>query len=184
MNGIVSLLDNTTYQTVEEIWAELDRELGLRGIYITPYPHFSLHVAEQYDYTQLELLLARFAAETPTFQATTAGLGIFTGPLLPVVYITVTRSPLLTKLHQALWPLVEPVSAGINAYYHPDRWIPHITLGHGDITWENLPDVIRLLNGRNFAWTIPINNLAILADDGNNRPHRLHARYSLSHATT
>jgi 2'-5' RNA ligase len=178
MNGIVSLLDDQSYQLVEEIWAELDQELGLRGIYITPYPHFSFHVAEQYDYTQLLLLLERFAAETPSFEITTAGLGIFSGPL-PVVYITVTRSPLLTKLHQALWPALEPVSAGINAYYHPDRWIPHITLGHGDITWQNLPAVIRLLSGRNFSWTIPINNLAILRDDGDGRPHRLHVRFPL-----
>lgn len=183
MHGIVSLLDDIHDQLVEETWAELDRELGLRGVYITPYPHFSFHVAEQYDYTQLNPLLEPFAAETPTFEVRTAGLGIFSGPL-PVVYITVTRTPLLTRLHQAIWLLVEPTATGINAYYHPDQWIPHITLGHGDITWENLPAVIRLLSGRHFAWTIPINNLAILRNDGDGRPHRLHGRFPLGSSKT
>lgn len=178
MHGIVSLLDDSTYQLVEEIWAELDRELGVRGIAITPYPHFSYHVAEQYDFEPLEVLLKPFAAETPRFQVTTAGLGIFTGPL-PIVYVTVTRSPLLTQLHQALWPAVNPLAAGINAYYQPDNWVPHITLGHGDITWDNLPAVIHLLGGRNFAWTIPVDNLALIVDNGDGRPHRLHSRFPL-----
>lgn len=149
----------------------------------TPYPHFSFHAARKYDYTQLESLLERFAAETPAFEGRTAGLGIFSGPL-PIVYVTVTCSPLLTRLHQALWPMVAPTAAGSNAYYHPDQWIPHITLGHGDITWENLPAVIRLLSGRDFAWTFPINNLTILRDDGDGQPHRIHARFPLGSSKT
>jgi hypothetical protein len=41
MHGIVSLLDDRHYQLVENLWAELEREFSIRGVYVTPYPHFS-----------------------------------------------------------------------------------------------------------------------------------------------
>ena len=49
MHGIISLLDNDHYQLVEEVWAELEREFSVHGVYVTPYPHFSYHVAQGYD---------------------------------------------------------------------------------------------------------------------------------------
>jgi hypothetical protein len=44
MHGVVSLLDAAHYQAVESLWAEL-AACGLRGVYVTPFPHFSYHVA-------------------------------------------------------------------------------------------------------------------------------------------
>jgi hypothetical protein len=44
MHAIVSLLDNEHYQLVEDLWAELEREFSVQGVYITPYPHL-YHVA-------------------------------------------------------------------------------------------------------------------------------------------
>jgi hypothetical protein len=45
MHGVVSLLDAAHYQAVESLWAELAAACGLRGVYVTPFPHFSYHVA-------------------------------------------------------------------------------------------------------------------------------------------
>ena len=53
MHGIVSLLDEDHYRMVEDVWAGLDEALGLRGVYVTPYPHFSYHVADHYDLEQV-----------------------------------------------------------------------------------------------------------------------------------
>ena len=57
MHGLVSLLDSTHYTLVEEIWQELEIECGLKGIYITPMPHFSWQIAEDYDWDALEIAL-------------------------------------------------------------------------------------------------------------------------------
>ena len=45
MPGIVTLLDPAHCAQTEARWAELEQALGLRGVYVTPYPHFSYHAA-------------------------------------------------------------------------------------------------------------------------------------------
>ncbi len=111
MHGIVSLLDNEHNQLVEELWAELEQEFSVRGVYITPYPHFSYHVAQDYDVDKIEPILQRITSNITTFKAKTSGLAIFTGAS-PVLYIPVARSLELTKLHQELWQEISPASSG------------------------------------------------------------------------
>lgn len=168
MHGIVSLLDDTHYQQVEAIWVELKREFGVRGVYITPYPHFSYHVASQYNFEMLELLLHTFASEQKPFRVKTTGLGIFTGQQ-PVLFISVVRSTYLTKFHQALWhKLVETGQARDNSqdYYVPDNWIPHITIGFGDVDCQMLANIIHYIGERPFLWDISIDNIALIYDTG------------------
>ena len=137
MEGIVSLLDDKHYQLVEDIWTELVRRFGVRGVYITPYPHFSYHVAANYNLESLTPILERVTSNIATFQVRTGGLGIFSGAA-PVIYIPVVRSLELTQLHEALWKEISPFASGTQEYYHPDQWMPHITVGFGDINQENL----------------------------------------------
>jgi hypothetical protein len=165
MNGIVSLLDKRCYQIVEDLWTELRREFGLKGVYATPYPHFSYHVASHYDTATLESLLQRFAANYTPFEVTTTGLGVFTG-VSPVLYIPVARSSELTSMHIALWQKLSTVGCGILDYYHPSQWMPHITIGFGDLNKNSLAEVIRFLSERDFHWEITINNIAFIYDMG------------------
>jgi len=53
VHAVVSLLDQSHYEKVEALWSELASRFGLRGIYRTPYPHFSYHVAAGYDVDRL-----------------------------------------------------------------------------------------------------------------------------------
>jgi 2'-5' RNA ligase len=165
MEGIVSFLDDKHYQLVEDLWAELSREFGVRGVYITPYPHFSYHVAAHYDVESVTPILNRITSNITTFQVRTSGLGIFTGAT-PVIYIPVVRSLELTQLHEALWEKISPVASGAQEYYHPGQWMPHITIGFGDINKENLASIVRWLNERDFSWEITINNIAFVQDTG------------------
>ena len=165
MNGVVSLLDDKHYRLVENLWAELKREFAVEGVYITPYPHFSYQVATDYDVKQLEDILRSFAEYHTSFQVRTAGLGIFTGPQ-PVLYISVVRSPELTQFHQALWQRISRVGDGIQAYYYPDQWMPHITIGFGDMSNEKLSQIVRYLGERDFHWEITVDNVALIYDTG------------------
>ncbi len=176
MHGIVSLLDDQHYQVVENLWSELKREFAVAGVYITPYPHFSYQVATDYNLDQLEDILHSFATQHPPFQVHTTGLGIFTGPQ-PVLYIPVVRSPLLTQFHQALWEKVSRAGNGIQSYYHPDQWMPHITIGFGDLNSEKLSHIIRHLGERDFHWQVTINDLSFIHDNGTKQLLKL--RYEL-----
>src|ERR1700693_1966009 len=173
MHGIVSLLDNDHNQLIEEIWAELEREFSVHGVYITPYPHFSYYVAQAYDIDKIELVLQRITSNITTFNVKTSGLGVFTGTS-PVLYIPVVRSLELTQLHEELWQEISPVSSGAQEYYNPDQWMPHITIGFGDISKDNLSQIIPFLAERDFNWEITVNNIALIYDTGTKQELKSH----------
>jgi hypothetical protein len=165
MYAVVSLLDDTHSQQVERIWSDMARYYGVHGIYATPFPHFSYHVAAQYDLGKLEATLRRTVRRLQPFRVRTSGLGLFPGPS-PVVYIPVVRDPALTRLHERLWPRVQNSATGSVPYYQPAQWIPHITLGHGDITAANLPAVVGHLAAQPCVWEVTVDNLAVISSTG------------------
>jgi 2'-5' RNA ligase len=166
MQGVVSLLDDRHYARVETIWEELGQKFDVRGMYVTPYPHFSFQVAEQYEVETCESYLRELAARTSPFRVRTAGLGIFT-VANPILYVPVIRSPALSELHREIWCSVKQTVPGAVAhYYHPNEWAPHITLAQGDIDADKLAEIVRVLSRRNFHWEFTVNNLAVIYDTG------------------
>jgi 2'-5' RNA ligase len=165
MDGIVSILGDEHGKWVQDIWAELDHEFGLRGIYVTPFPHITYHVAEHYEVEQIGALLKRFASEHTRFTVRTAGLGIFTGAN-PVVYIPVVRSPQLSRFHRLLWDELGDAGLGVNEHYQPEGWVPHVTLAIGDVDSVNLPHVIRHLAKLNLYWEFPVHALSLVYSTG------------------
>lgn len=165
MYGVVSLLDDEHDRQVRLLWAELEEKVGLRGMLVMPLPHFSYHVAEEYNVPRLKNVLGRVARATAPFFVETSGLGIFTGTQ-PVLYLPIVRTLPLSQLHRKLWRELANTGTGILDYYHPDHWMPHITIGYGDMTPETLSEAARLLSLRDVAWKIRIENLALGYDDG------------------
>jgi 2'-5' RNA ligase len=163
VRAVVSLLDQHHYQWVAQLRDELKQEFGVCGIYGTPFPHFSYQVAEGYDVDRLQAVLKPLASRRVTFQVRTAGLGLFPGPR-PVLYIPVVRTDRLARFHQSIWKLTEGCGTGVLQHYHPDFWMPHITLGYGDLTPDNLGPIMRRLAERPLAWEITVDNLALIFD--------------------
>jgi 2'-5' RNA ligase len=179
MDGIVSLLDETYYKAVESIWAELDAVFGLRGIYFTPFPHFTYHVAEHYEINQIGPILERFAAGQTSFTVRTAGLGIFTSEH-PTIYIPIVRTPELTRFHHTLWQVIGDAGLGVINYYRPHTWMPHITLAYGDTDNQKLPDIIRYLSSRDFYWEVTVHTVSLVYSTGTEHGLRSRLDYPLS----
>ena len=169
MHGIVSLLDDEHYALVEGVWARLEKEFGVRGMYaMTRFPHFSYQIAEDYDMDGVGKFLQEMAQNMSPFRIRTAGLGVFTIGN-PVLYIPVVRSPELSALHEKLWnEIAKTASAPIN-YYRPEMWVPHITLAHGDINRDQLGEIMRALGDSDFHWEATISNLSLIYDTGTNQ---------------
>lgn len=165
--GIVALLDGMHRAQIEAIWAEFQAKFGVHGVSAVPEPHFSFHVAEDYDFAQVETVLQTITQSITPFRVKTTGLGIFTGAE-PVLYIPVLLTPTLLALHQWLWDALTPLAIAPNRYYHADAWKPHITLAHNDLDHDGIAQAVRLLSGRSFAWEIAVNRLAILTSEGKN----------------
>lgn len=174
MNGIVSLLPQPQYGMVEALWAEIDRLCGSRGVYVTPYPHVSYQIAPQYALDRLDEALRSFAVSRAPFRIRTAGLGIFTGAR-PVLYVAVVRDAAFSAFQRALWEATAPLGENVSELYAPDRWVPHITLGFGDLTAERLAALMPALAGRDTSWEFTIDHVA-LVHDGTGR-QIVHSRY-------
>ena len=165
IEAVVSLLDVKHDEQVREVWAGLEREFGLCSIYSAPFPHFSYHGANDFDDERVRSLLERVAAQGQPFHIRTAGLGIFPGPK-PILYIPVVRSPQLVHYHCTLFGDLSDLAKKPNPLYHPERWLPHITLAHGDLTPELLPEVVSFLNQWTFNWTVTIDNFSLVYTEG------------------
>jgi 2'-5' RNA ligase len=161
MHGVASLLDHKHYQLVKDLWAELEREFAVSGVSVPTYPHVSYQVARRYNVKSLEPVLRRFVASRTSFQVRAGGVGIFPGPH-PVLYIPVVRSPELTKFHEALWQDISSTGTGLQDYYHPAQWVPHITIGTGDAKKGTLSRIIHLLAEREFNWEMTVDNIALI----------------------
>ena len=162
MDGIISLLPPPFYQQVEALWDELEDSFALKGVRITPFPHFSWQIAENYDQAGLALTLKQIAARGIEFMAQTSGLGIFSSPQ-PTLYIALVRNPLLTRFHQQVWKAVEPLSTGASPYYRADNWVPHITIAYLDLTPQNIGALIQNLAFREFNWQFAVNNVGYIS---------------------
>jgi 2'-5' RNA ligase len=161
MQGIVSLLDGEARDRIEQLWEELRRDFGVRGIHSKRFPHFSYHVADEYDLAKLRPELEQLAGAMRQFLARASGIGIFTRKE-PVIYLPVVRSNELQNIHSGVARLAEPLATGINEYYAPDIWIPHITVAEGDVDILVLPEIVRRLGERNLRWELPVTNLAVI----------------------
>lgn len=159
MFGIVLPITGAAETAIQAIWVELAQAFDL---HIQPsLPHVSLHIAPEYDAAALRPVAAQFARTWPPFTLTTSGLGLFTVPE-PVLYVAVTCGRDLLDCHVHLHPLAEPFAQASVPYYQPGRWVPHITLAHGPRLQSCLPDVIRLLGGRDYNWSIPVTQIAYI----------------------
>lgn len=181
MHGIVSLLDSKYYQIVEDLWAELEREFGVKGVFATPYPHFSYQVAAHYD---LDILLPRLHTIVDhygPFQIRTSGLGIFAGTA-PVLFIPVVRHSQLNELHKAIFEQTSQASNAIQSYYEPEKWMPHITIGFGDLNSDTLAHIVSYLCSRDLSWEITIDNISLIYDTGDKQV--LKERFALRNTKT
>lgn len=177
-SGAVALLDDATTAKIEAIWHEFQATFGVHGVSRTPIVHFSFHVAEAYDAIKTFSTITAIARTMPPFTVRTAGLGIFTG-MLPVIHIPVVRNERLGQIHAQIWQQMTPLATGVLAYYHPDHWQPHITIAQGDIPADKLPQIIAMLQERDFNWQIEVTRLGFIADTGGSKAHELQEAFPL-----
>ena len=175
--GVVSILDQQHYQIVKNIWTEMQQNFGVGDSEPEAIPHFSYHVAEQYDEEKLAMFLREVAEEERPFTITASGIGIFPAPN-PIVYVPVVRTAELTQLHAKLWPQLEALAQESNSHYTPDRWLPHITLGYNnDITLEKLGPISQWLHQQTINWTITIDNFYVLSDDTSSHVEKFSVKF-------
>jgi hypothetical protein len=164
--GVVSLLDEAGDSAVREIWSQFERVLGLAPIAETMAPHFSYAVAEDYDMDALDRIVGGIAGRTAPFEVETWGVFSMLASPQAMAWLPISRDSALEDFHRLVYEAVKPAASGNMDRYQPEGWAPHISLTPDGLEKPVLPELARILGDSRLAWTITIDNLALLRDSG------------------
>ncbi len=179
MHGLVSLLPQPYHQQVENIWKILETQFNLIGFLVSPIPHFSWQIAEQYDQELLAETVTKISQTIPPLQIRTGGIGLFTG-IRQVIYIPIIKDCHLINVHEQIWQAVEPHAKALSPLYGPDMWVPHITLVHENLTPENIGPIMTFLASETYQWEFRIDQLVLISDSAaEDSKLQIKARYPL-----
>ena len=102
MRAIVSLLDKKHYRNLENLWRELEYECGLSGINLTPLPHFTWHLAAEYDFDRLGDKLPELVQSSSPFTELCTDWAINC--------LNWYRVPVLSRCGQQVWVCLPEIS--------------------------------------------------------------------------
>ncbi len=161
MYAVVSQLDPIHDRLVRGLWHELEHHYRLRLAYPKPVAHLSYMVFETKPQASLRERLKSFASHHEPFEIRAGGLGLFPGSPA-ILYVPVVRSAQLTFFHEALWREINRNRLTSSVLYHPDRWIPHITLAQLNLQNVGVADIIVDMAERRLDWQCTISSLALI----------------------
>lgn len=167
MQGTITLLPEPYGKQVRSIWNSLDDHFGLKGVQVSPFPHFSWQIGESYEVASILPLLSDFVKTINPFEVSVKGVDLFTEEM-PVLYLKVIPTAELCALHQKIWSLLLPYTLQPNLYYQPSTWQPHITLARGDFSVEMIPGVSDWVKRLDVNWNFICDNFTLvgrLADE-------------------
>lgn len=160
MQAVISLLPEPYNTQVEQIWDSLEDHFGLNYVRTTPFPHLTWQLGEGYLEEEVISCLHELTLRMDPYKVSTQGLNYFSSRS-PILFIEVSKSPRLVKLHATIWHQLLPLTLDPSPLYSLERWHPHITLAIEDLSWEMLDGVIAHLQQKNLSWRFVIDNLAI-----------------------
>jgi 2'-5' RNA ligase len=180
MQSVCALIPFEYFQRVVDLRAAVCEEPAIGAIYDPPFVHFTLQLAEEYDWEGLAAALESFAAGWKPFELTTIGLLVFTGKITGVA-VAPYKDRSLAEYHSAVWETITPFAQGrVDPFYHPVRWVPHITIKRCGSDAGRFGAAMAKLAAEDFHWTMPIENVAVQHDPGKNSlTHYLRLRYPL-----
>jgi len=181
MYAIVSLLDPFSEQEIRALWSRFELKCGLTRIKNLPIPHFTWMAADALQLSAVDAELEDLSSKLSPVVVHSAGAGIFTGSL-PVVYINLVKNETLLNYHRRLWEKIRPFMIVPNPFYHPDNWVPHITLAYKEGNPDQLSCAILDIAYMPLDFSVMVDNVAIISnnDDQNGLQKQFALRNKIS----
>jgi 2'-5' RNA ligase len=153
------LLDQRHSASVRNIQQSLAEAAGLSGAQLGP-AHCAFHVAERYDDGAEDVVRSLVAGWSP-LTLRVEGVGLFPGAR-PVLSLAIARGPVLAERQRDLHEAIDSLASGVDPRYHPDRWMPHITLLQAALSADQVGRAAEQLAGGDFEWRVATNRVALL----------------------
>lgn len=159
--ALASLITFDKDPAMQSTWDRIQRVFEIAGMTLTELPHFSWHVAEEYDFERLGKRLDQVVKNLSPVNLHIAGAGIFSGEN-PVIYLPVTKTPRISAIHTEISTWIRDYTSTTNPNYDPDFWIPHITLSSEGFNSDGICQVISELAYIPMNVGFPVDHFAIL----------------------
>jgi 2'-5' RNA ligase len=160
MSTISLVLNDPAATRVREIWAGLEEHFGLTGVRKVPFPHLTLLGFEGLSHSEVKDLLERVSQGTAPFALETNGLALFADPA-PILFAPVVRTPVLHRLHNALYRNLKDLGGQVPNLFEPDHWVPHITLAQGEGSKGSYGQAVDYLLARDLHIVFEVRNLTL-----------------------
>jgi hypothetical protein len=185
MQSVCTLVPVEYARRVVDLRATVCEDPVLGAIYDPPFVHCTLQLAEEYDWPGITAALASFAPRWKPFEVPTIGLFAFTGAGTTIAVAPYKNQP-FAAFHAAVWETITPYAQGrVDPFYHPDRWVPHITIKRCGPHPASFGTAMSKLATENFGWTMTMDNVAVQHDPGKNSlTHYLRLRFPLGEPTS
>ena len=172
MQSICTLLPDDLAMKVVAARAILAEEPTIGAIYDPPFAHFTLQLAEDYDWDGLAEALKDFAAREEPFEARTLGLLLWGQSGLDVAVMPHLDDP-LREFQARVWRVVSPFAQGnVRKMDTPGGWIPHVTVKRGGSDRTAVGRALTRLVGEQFSGSFAVDNISVQHDPGkNSRTH-------------
>jgi 2'-5' RNA ligase len=181
MWGVVGVPDARHEQMIRELWAGMETEFGWPPVSDTLVPHFSYHVATDYNLDLVRERLVGLARSTRPFVVGAGGVGIFAAEMdgedIAVCYLPMIRNDALSQVHRRAWDDLTDTAGNINDRYASDVWMPHITLTPDGLTRASIPSIAEFLTRRPIDWELQIDRVTLLHDTGQRQELEYHVLF-------
>lgn len=162
MIAIVSLVSESHTWSGEGTQTRADLACGPDEFQAVHQPHLTWMAVEDLEREASLAALERLSIDFGPIRASVWGYGVFPGEF-PTVTLGVLKTEAIRKMHQQLWTELSPRAKGINAYYAPAVWMPHITMVYHDGTLRQAPCALdALIPTSPQRYAFEINNLAMI----------------------
>jgi 2'-5' RNA ligase len=159
--ALASLFDFADDPKMVLAWERIEHVFNIAGIALTHLPHFSWHVAQSYEFNGLDQRLNTFVKDLEPFHLHIAGAGIFSGEN-PVIYLPVTKTPVISGIHNSLSKWIGDFTTTTNPNYDPEFWIPHITLSGENFNSDGICQVLSELAYIRMDIDLVIDHIAVI----------------------
>ncbi len=88
------------------------------------------------------------------------GIGMFTGKT-QVLYLPVIKTPSLVQMQKQVFKVLQTDLKKAFQVFHPEIWIPHITIISNPNEQSSIPDAVHILSEMKVDFEVEINNLAL-----------------------
>ena len=163
-----------TAEAIRRTWRELESRFGAGRAHPEADPHLTLAVASgAVRSVEARRALAGVARTFAPFSVSGGGYGVFVGhDRAPVLHMSVTTTPRLAALHDAVVLGLGRAGVGVDAESRPEYWRPHLNLADqgasgGALTADTVGAALTYLVGFGPRhWTVEITDLVLLAGRG------------------